>query len=190
MMNKPNGKLEIRFAGVGGQGLQAAASILGKSMILSSKQFVCQSQNYGPESRGGLSYSDLIISDVEIDFPKIKIPTVLVCMSNESFLRFKPMLTTGVVTHLVVDPEMVSIKSMPKENAASVHKISATLASEAIFESRIGSNVVLVGALHGILTIGHRKTIENVLSQEWPQFAEKNISAFHKGIELGKESVK
>ena len=106
-------KLEIRFAGAGGQGLLAAASILGKSMILSSERYVCQSQNYGPESRGGLSYSDLIISDQEIDFPKVKIPNVLICMSNESFLKFKAMLSTGIVTHLLVDPEMLAIKSMP-----------------------------------------------------------------------------
>ncbi len=189
MMTMKYEKLEIRFAGAGGQGLLAAASILGKSMILSSDRFVCQSQNYGPESRGGLSYSDLIISDLEIDFPKVKIPNVLICMSNESFLKFKAMLPTGIVTHLLVDPEMVATKSMSKGNAASIHKISATLASEAIFGSRIGSNVVLVGALQGILKIGDTKTIKKIISQEWPQFAEKNIAAFQKGIELGKESL-
>lgn len=189
-MKNPS-RLEIRFAGAGGQGLQAAATILGKSLILSSDKYVCQSQNYGPESRGGLSYSDLIISDEEIDFPKIMTPEVLVCMSNESFLRFRHEIVNGATTHLIVDPEMVTLEGLPEgSEKVKIYKISATLASEEIFVSRIGSNVVLVGAIHAILEIGDQKSIEKTLIEEWPHLAEKNIAAFRKGIQLGKESRK
>ena len=188
---KNENRLEIRFAGAGGQGLQAAATILGKSLILSSKKFVCQSQNYGPESRGGLSYSDLIISDEEIDFPKIKTPQILVCMSNESFLRFRSELGNGRITHLIVDPEMVALKNLPRgSEQVHIHKISATLASEDIFGNRVGSNTVLVGALHEILGIGKSNAIEKTLAEEWPSYSEKNIAAFRRGIQLGKESLK
>ena len=115
-MKRINKQLEIRFAGAGGQGLQAAATVLGKSLIQEPDLYVCQSQNYGPESRGGLSYADLIVSRDEIDFPKIKIPQILVCMSNESFLHFKPELTNQTITHLIVDPDMVVIKAGLKKN--------------------------------------------------------------------------
>jgi 2-oxoglutarate ferredoxin oxidoreductase subunit gamma len=188
---KSSNKLEIRFAGAGGQGLQAAATVLGKSLIRSSKKYVCQSQNYGPESRGGLSYSDLIISDEEIDFPKIKIPDVLVCMSQESFLRFKPELIDGSVKTLVIDPEMVSIRDLHRRNdQLDIHTISATLASEEILGNRIASNMVLVGALYGILNVCDSDAVEQVLANEWPLLAEKNIAAFRRGIELVKESRK
>ena len=182
-----NKKLEIRFAGAGGQGLQAAATILGKSLIRSTNKYVCQCQNYGPESRGGLSYSDLIISDEEIDFPKIKTPNVLVCMSNESFLKFRNELSRGIVTHLIVDPDMVTVRGVSKgRDGFKVYKISSTIASERIFGNRIGSNVVLVGALHTILNIGNTTEIEKTLAEEWPPLADKNIAAFRRGIELGK----
>ena len=192
MMNSDgNRKLEIRFAGAGGQGLQAAATILGKSLIRSTNKYVCQCQNYGPESRGGLSYSDLIVSDEEIDFPKIKTPNILVCMSNESFLKFKSELTQGIVTHLIVDPYMVTVRGVSKgRNSMEVYKIHATIASEHIFGSRIGSNVVLVGALHAILNIGDKTEIEKTLAEEWPALADKNIAAFRRGIELGKQVKK
>ena len=181
-------RYEIRFAGAGGQGLQAAASIFGKSLIKSSNLYVCQSQNYGPESRGGLSYSDLIISYTEIDFPKIKTPNILICMSNESFLKFRAELKEGGVKHLIIDPEMVSAKiDHGFSNRIQVYKISATLASEKIFGNRIGANTVLVGALHAILGIGDKSAIEETLAEEWPELSEKNCEAFRKGIQLGKE---
>lgn len=182
-------RIEIRFAGAGGQGLQAAATIIGKSLIRSSDKYVCQSQNYGPESRGGLSYADLIISDTEIDFPKIKTPQILICMSNESFLKFRPEIRSGTITHLIIDPEMVALR-IPRQDKSKVkiYSISATLISEKIFGNRIGSNAVLVGALNSIIEICDPKEIEISLAQEWPELAEKNIAAFKKGMQLGKES--
>lgn len=190
-MKKLNKKLEIRFAGAGGQGLQAAATIIGKSLIRSSDFYVCQTQNYGPESRGGLSYSDIIISEEEIDFPKIKTPNILICMSNESLLKFKSEIKEKNLTHLIIDPEMVSIQDIQIEpDQIEFHSISATLTSEKIFGNRIGSNMVLLGALHGILGIGDPDTIEKTLAEEWPALADKNIAAFRKGIELGKGSLK
>jgi 2-oxoglutarate ferredoxin oxidoreductase subunit gamma len=178
-------RLEIRFAGIGGQGLQAAATVIGKSLIRSSNLYVCQTQNYGPESRGGLSYADLIISKEEIDFPKIKTPNVLICMSNASYVRFKNTIFNGVLSHLIIDPEMVFIEDIPqKSSTVQVYRISATLTSEAIFGNRIGSNMVLVGALHAILEIGNTSIIERTLAEEWPLLADKNIAAFRKGIAL------
>ena len=188
MTRLKNDKIEIRFAGAGGQGLQAAASVLGQSIINSSDLHVAQAQNYGPESRGGLSYSDLIISREEIDFPKVKTPDVLVCMSNESYLRFKTELGNGSISILVIDPEMIPVKRLPKgsENVR-FYRISATLESEAIFDNRIGANMVLVGALHEILGVGNAKAIEKTMAEEWPEWSEQNIAAFRKGRELARE---
>ena len=180
--------LEIRFAGAGGQGLQAAATVLGKSLILSTDKYVCQSQNYGPESRGGLSYSDLIVSDDEIDFPKIRVPDVLICMSHESYIKFKDVIEKGQLNCFIYDPEMVSVKNKSVlKNRVKWSAVSATLASEQIFGNRIGANVVLVGALHAILGIGNAAAIEKVLKSAWPHYAEKNIAAFRQGMLLGKE---
>ena len=181
-------EIEIRFAGAGGQGLQAAATVLGKSLILSTEKYVCQSQNYGPESRGGLSYSDLIISDEEIDFPKIRVPDVLVCMSNESFHKFRDDIQSGSMSYLIIDPEMIDTEEISNiTRHLYFYRISATLASEHIFGSRLGANIVLVGALHSILKIGNQHIIEQTLADTWPRLAEKNILAFRRGLELAKK---
>ena len=42
-----------------------------------------QSQSYGPESRGGSSKADVIISDEDIDYPESKRPDVLLVMHGK-----------------------------------------------------------------------------------------------------------
>lgn len=181
-------KVEIRFAGAGGQGLQTAATIIGESLIRSTDKYVCQSQNYGPESRGGLSYADLIISDEEIDFPKIKTPHILICMSNESFLKFRSEIGKGTIPHLLIDPDMVALR-IPEtaKKKINIYSISATLISEEIIGNRIGSNIVLVGALNAIFNICSPQEIESTLAQKWPELKEENCAAFRRGMHLGKE---
>jgi 2-oxoglutarate ferredoxin oxidoreductase subunit gamma len=182
-------RLEVRFAGAGGQGLQSAATVLGKS-LMQKKLYVCQSQNYGPESRGGISYSDLIISKTEIDFPKIRIPDVLVCMSNESYFKFRSLISNGSLKMLIIDPEMVVMSKKDRySHNVQIYSISATRTSEEIFNSRIGSNVVLVGAVHSICRIGNPESIETTLSEEWPNLARENIAAFRRGIELAEKEM-
>jgi len=177
-------KIEIRFAGEGGQGLQAAATVLGESLVHSSGLYVCQSQNYGPESRGGLSYSDLIISEWEIDFPKVKLPDVLVCMSNESYLKFRKQVESEKIFLLLIDPGLVTAAPAQLSEAVQVLRIPAAAISESIFESRIGANSVLLGALHSVLSLGSRDALEKLLRKKWPALANKNVEAFRKGITM------
>ena len=70
------GRYEIRLSGSGGQGLVTAGIILAEAVGLQPDRFVCQSQSYGPEARGGASKSEVIVSDEEIDYPKAIKPDV------------------------------------------------------------------------------------------------------------------
>jgi 2-oxoglutarate ferredoxin oxidoreductase subunit gamma len=180
-------KIEIRFAGEGGQGLQAAASILGEAVMRSTDLYVCHSQNYGPESRGGLSYSDLILSVDEIDFPKIKSPDVLVCMSNESYLKFGKAMKSGYGFLLLLDPDMVTTATEKPEDSLRILHVPAAAVSESIFGTRIGANSVLLGALHTALSLEAPEAVEKLLKQTWPDLAKNNIQAFRTGIAIVRE---
>ena len=97
----------------------------------------------------------------------------------------------GTLTHVVIDPLMVSVQDSDlKSSRIFFHTISATLASEEITGNRMAANIVLVGAVHAILNLGDQKAIEEILAEEWPRLAEKNIAAFRKGIELARENQK
>jgi 2-oxoglutarate ferredoxin oxidoreductase subunit gamma len=64
-------RYEIRIGGFGGQGVVTMAVVLGETLSLIEKKFVVQTQSYGPEARGGASKSEIVVGDVEIDYPKV-----------------------------------------------------------------------------------------------------------------------
>ncbi|MGW8323373.1 MAG: 2-oxoacid:acceptor oxidoreductase family protein, partial [Thermodesulfobacteriota bacterium] len=78
------GRYEIRLSGSGGQGLVTAGIILAEAVGRHPDRFVCQSQSYGPEPRGGASKSEVIVSDEEIDYPKAIKPDVLLAMNQSA----------------------------------------------------------------------------------------------------------
>jgi 2-oxoglutarate ferredoxin oxidoreductase subunit gamma len=84
-------KVQVRLSGSGGQGLILAGIILAEAAILDDKKSL-QSQSYGPESRGGSSRADVIISNEEIYFPRAINPDVLLCLTQEAADKFLTFL--------------------------------------------------------------------------------------------------
>lgn len=77
-------KKEIRLSGSGGQGLILVGIILAEGTILSKLNEV-QTQSYGSEARGGDSKSEVILSDVCINFPKVIKSDILASLTQKSF---------------------------------------------------------------------------------------------------------
>ena len=75
-------RLEIRAAGFGGQGIIRAGLMLATAACIYGDKNAVETQSYGPESRGGACKSEVVISDKEIDFPKVSKPEI-------SFTAFK-----------------------------------------------------------------------------------------------------
>ncbi len=98
-------RCRLVFSGSGGQGVITAAIILAESAVLHENLTAVQSQSYGPEARGGATRSDVIISDAEIRFPKVIQPNVLVCLTQEAYNKFFPIIRPGGL--LVTDPRYV-----------------------------------------------------------------------------------
>ncbi|MBI5249055.1 MAG: 2-oxoacid:acceptor oxidoreductase family protein [Desulfomonile tiedjei] len=95
------------FSGSGGQGVITAAIILGEAAVLYENLNAVQTQVYGAAARGGATRSDLIISDSEIWFPKVVQPNVLVCLTQEAYNKYSPIIRPGGL--LIVDAHHVQI---------------------------------------------------------------------------------
>ena len=76
-------RTEVRIAGFGGQGVLMAGIIIGKAASLFDNINAVQTQSYGPEARGGASRTEVVVSDEEIDYPKVSHPDILVAMSHK-----------------------------------------------------------------------------------------------------------
>ena len=63
--------------------------ILGKAAALFDQRHVTLVKSYGPESRGGASSAQVIISDEEINYPRLIEPKLLVAIlvNNHTIFR-------------------------------------------------------------------------------------------------------
>ena len=100
---------EIRLSGSGGQGLITAGIILAKSAVYKGIR-VTQTQSYGPESRGGASRADVIMSDKEFFFPEATSFDILLCLTQEACDKYAPNLKEDGI--LIVDSSLVKNISM------------------------------------------------------------------------------
>ncbi len=172
-------KYEIRFAGLGGQGIVRAGVIIGSAAALFGGKNAANSQSYGPEARGGASRSEVIISDEEIDYPKVEEPDAMVLMSQEAYDRYARDLKRGGV--LIYDSDMV-YDPKPIEGAR-VYAIPATRIAE---ESgrKIVANMVMIGALVAITGAVDPSAAKRAIERNVPKGTEDlNIRAFEKGYE-------
>ena len=83
------------FSGSGGQGVITAAIILAEAAVIYEDLNAVQSQSYGAAARGGATRSDVIISDSVIHFPKVIQPNVLVCLTQEAYSAYYPIIRPG-----------------------------------------------------------------------------------------------
>ncbi|MGA9756425.1 MAG: 2-oxoacid:acceptor oxidoreductase family protein [Desulfobaccales bacterium] len=109
-------RYEVRLAGSGGQGLILAGIILAEAGGIYDGKFVCQTQSYGPEARGGASKAEVVISDAEIDYPKAIQPDVLLAMNQKSLDAFIVDLKPGGL--LLVDADLV--KEVPASRSLAL----------------------------------------------------------------------
>jgi 2-oxoglutarate ferredoxin oxidoreductase subunit gamma len=132
---------EVRLSGFGGQGIMTAGYILGKAAALFDHRHVTLIKSYGPESRGGASSAQVIISDVEIDYPHITEPELLVVMSQEAYAKYIDELVPGGL--LLIDEDLVELIDPPDD--VQVHGIPATRIAESELGRRIVANIVMLG---------------------------------------------
>ncbi|MEW6725240.1 MAG: 2-oxoacid:acceptor oxidoreductase family protein [Bacillota bacterium] len=176
-------RFEIRLSGSGGQGLITGGIILAEAAAVYDDINAIQSQSYGPEQRGGASKSDVVISNGEIDYPKVTRPDVLLAMTQESCDKYAPGLKPGGL--LILDSTYVS--KVPTLDARVVEFPISQAAREAGRE--IVANIVALGVVAGLTGIVTREALEKAVLDRVPRGTEElNRRALARGYELA-ESV-
>ena len=115
-MMKEVDRYEMIFSGSGGQGIILAAIIFAEAAGVHDDFYVCQSQSYGPEARGGYSKAEVIMSKNPIDYPKAIRADFLLSMNQASCDHcFETLKPEGL---LVVDATLVS--QVPTDRSVSI----------------------------------------------------------------------
>ena len=180
---------DIRIAGFGGQGIILAGIVIGKAASLYDNLFAVQTQSYGPEARGGASKTEVVISDSEIDYPKVQKPDIFIAMSNEALMAYLDDLKDGGT--LIVDPDMIKeeeiLRFIEKHNI-NYYKAPFTRTATEKIGLNIVANIVMVGAITKITKVVSEEAVRNAIAASVPPGTEeKNIAAFEAGMELVEE---
>jgi 2-oxoglutarate ferredoxin oxidoreductase subunit gamma len=169
---------EVRLSGFGGQGIMTAGYILGKAAALFDQRNVTLIKSYGPESRGGASSAQVIISDQEINYPRIIAPELLVAMSQEAYATYIEELAPGGL--LLIDEDLVEL-NYPRDDI-KVRAIPATRIAESEVGRRIVANIVMLGFLAANVDVVSVESMREAVLTSIPKGTEElNMRAFEQG---------
>ncbi len=166
---------EIRLSGAGGQGLQLAARILAEAVVEHGLR-VAQSQSYEPTSRGGISRSDLVVSDGPIDFPLVTALDLLVILDEVAATSSAALLRPGA---LVLADES-RVRTAP-QGEFTLCVLPFSDAARALGSERI-ANIVALGALADASGLCSAEALEQAIRRETPaKFVDLNLEALAAG---------
>ena len=176
-------KCRLVFSGSGGQGVITAAIILAEAAVLYENLNAVQSQVYGPAARGGATRSDIIISDSEIHYPKVIQPNVLVCLTQEAYSKFYPIIRPGGL--LITDSRYVQIqrKVDAQQKELPIHRtVMEHIGNPIVF------NICMLGAVIRMTDLVKAESIMKVLKDRIPSgFLEMNRKALDLGMNLAED---
>ena len=160
------------FSGSGGQGVITAAIIFALNAV--------QSQTYGAAARGGATRSDVVISDQPIHYPKVIQPNVLVCLTQDAYNNFAPIIRPGGL--LMTDTRFVET-----ERKVDARQIELPLYRTVM--DQIGKpivfNICMLGALMQLTALVKAESIMKVLETRIPaDYLQMNQRALNLGANL------
>lgn len=173
----PANRYELRFSGSGGQGLITAAVVFADAVGVYDGKYVCQTQSYGPEARGGKSKAEVVVSDTPIDYPKSLDLDLLLAMNQAACDAYFFDLNSGGL--LIVDTDLV--EQYPTSRVIS---IPFTRIAKEELGNVVVANMVALGAVGKLSGRVDLESLEKALLSRVPKGTEElNRKALYRGFE-------
>lgn len=173
-------RYEIRLSGMGGQGLLLAGIIVAEA-AMAQGLYVVQTASYGPESRGGASSSEVIISDSDIDYPAVIKADFLLAMTEEAAGKFLPAVNPDGIALL----DSTWVKHPPESVVKEQLSYPLTETAIAKYEKGIFANIIGLGIMCKASGIIKPELLEKALLARVPKhYTEANTLALHLGLEI------
>ncbi len=177
---------EVLFSGFGGQGVILASVILGRAAAVYENLYAVQTQSYGPESRGGASRAEVVISDEPIDYPKTLHPDYAVFFSQEAYSKYLHTVKEGAT--VIVEKDLVPHRDLEFEKKLNVIALPLTEIAEETTGLSLTMNILTLGILVGVTGIVGREAIEKAVCDAVPKGTEEiNVKALKKGFEIAEK---
>ncbi len=176
-------KTEIKFVGVGGQGVLLASTILAKGAAVFDGYFAVMTEKYTSDMRGGEVFSDIILSSEKVMYPLVENSDYLIVLSQEGYEKYCRFLKPSGV--LIYDSDLVTRYDDGIERffSASFNAIAANT-----LKNRATINMIALGFVCETMKVVEAGSLKKVMAEE---IAEKhlplNLEAFDIGEGLKRE---
>lgn len=174
-------RLNVRFAGAGGQGVILSSVLLAKAYGLGENLNITQTQSYGPEARGGACKAEVVISDEDIDYMKVDDVDVFIAYNQKGYDKYCADLE---------DRDMVLINSTLVETSKPGYfEVPGTAIAEEMGKPQV-VNMVMLGALTKLLPKLHYDKVMNAIEEDFPaSLAVSNMEAFDRGYKYMEQQL-
>lgn len=174
---------KIRIAGFGGQGVILAGELLANAAVFDGKEGSAIG-SYGSAARGGLTCSEIVISEEFIDAPFAEQADILIAMSQDGYDAYYSRVTENGI--IIVNAGMIKEKTLQNQ-----YLLEATSLAVQELKSPVIANMVMLGALSALTQVVSRNgllsAIEKTVNKKFLELNLKGIElGFNKGIEFKK----
>ena len=176
-------RYEIRLAGTGGQGVILAGLVLAEAGIF-ERHHVVHTQNYGPAARGGISVSEVIFSNAEIDYPKtLRLDLLLALNQKACDENLSDMKPDGLV---IIDVSLVGKVFWKK-----VVRVPISRRAQNKFNDQKIVNMIALGALTPFCPwVSPHSLRKAIMKRLPPEIIQLNLPAFQEGLAIARRLKK
>ena len=178
-------RFNIRLCGASGQGLLQAARILAEAAAIYNDKNAAESCAYGPDARGNAAKVDIIISDSDIDYPKIDKVDCLISLTQESYDRYENDLRPeGIVI------AEASIETGGKKDNRTLHAVPFGEIAEKACGRTDMVYLVALGFFAAVNDIIGEQSLRQAVLARAPKSCENLcIKAYEAGLGAARESA-
>ena len=179
---------QLRFVGVGGQGVILAGEILAVAKIKEGGYGV-KASTYTSQVRGGATKVDILLDENEILFPYANKGEIefMIATAQISFDQFKIDVKDGAV--IVIEPNLVSPTDEDRKRWKIIEIPIITIAKEEVGNVITQSVVALAITVEMTKVLDAELVKEVMLSKVPPKVHEANKVAFTLGTKYAKEAL-
>ncbi len=178
---------EVRVIGYGGQGVITLSKMIAYAAVLDKKEAV-QTEAYGPASRGGSCWAEVVVDDENtIDYPRAILPKYYIILSQAGADRYGKKFCNKPDVTSIIDP--LTVKKF-RVRKGKKYEIPAQQIATEEFKYPVIANIILLGAFMEITKLISKEAAIETIKKFVPEKAlEINMTAFERGIKLAKEAM-
>lgn len=186
-------RIELRFSGVGGQGVILAGAILAEAAVLFDKKYAIQSPTYTAQVRGGATKVDVVISPEKIMYPQTKAINFFMALAQRSYTQyyggnnpnnrfFRDLAKDAII---LTDSNLVTDLNDPPHKIIGIPIIDLALKE---MGRTIYSNVIGLGIVVGLISVVSKEALIAAVKRRAPRGTEEmNLKALKIGFKFAKE---